>query len=295
MCVFISSFLHFTEVIDLSFLSLYLSPLLSFFSSHSLACLRRISLGFFSRTAIQEFGPVLPAQLAFRAQEMKQFLLAKLVNGLISAMIRSPPMNRLYYVPRGAAIEDLVAKYPRESDKEMREREKQAAKDRAKMREDYAGLPRELVVRVNSARNIRPNKDGSASTYAEVKLQEQRHRTDVVKKNTSPIWNAAFRLDLVGVEVDFATIEINVYEKGLLSDEFIGAYVCTVADAMKNKQEQTAPLRPKGDPNVSVGEIVFKMEAEAPEMHIDGEDDLTQYDWYHGNQSGSEAYKLVEA
>jgi hypothetical protein len=253
-------------------------------------------MGFFSRTTIKPFGPQLPAQLVFRPQEAKAFLLSRMVNGLVSAMIRSPPMNRLYYVPRGAEIEGSVAKYPKESDKELRQREKAAAAERRKQREAYAGLPRELVAHVIGATNLPPtDKEGLANTYCEVKLQEQRLRTDVVKKSLNPQWNASLRLDLVGVEVDFVTLDVTVYEKGLLSDEAIGHYVCTVADAMRSKVQQTVQLVAAAESAQAIsGELTVQFEAEAPEIHVDGDHDLTMFDWYHGNLSGGEAYKLAE-
>jgi hypothetical protein len=42
-----------------------------------------------------------------RAQ-VKALLLSRMANGVTSAMVHSAPMNRLFFVPRGAALSYVV-------------------------------------------------------------------------------------------------------------------------------------------------------------------------------------------
>jgi hypothetical protein len=46
-----------------------------------------------------------------------------------------PPMNRLFYLPRAATLAALVKAYPKESEKDIKAREKQEAEHRISLRE----------------------------------------------------------------------------------------------------------------------------------------------------------------
>ena len=170
-------------------------------------------VNFFSRNGVREYGPRLPENICLRPKEMRDFVLCKMINGLVSAMVYSAPMNRLWYRPRGAAIEDLVAKYPKETDKAAKQRAKAEVVARKKMRETHAGLPRQLVVYLKMARNF-AERDTAPSAYCVVTLQEQQFKSDVVRKAHLPMWNAEFRFDLVGVEVDLSVVQFSVWDKG---------------------------------------------------------------------------------
>lgn len=72
---------------------------------------------------------------------MRSLLLTRLVNGIVAAMILSPPMNRLYFVPRGAMIDDVCAKHGvEESDKQLAKREQRLVAARQAAR-DLSGQP----------------------------------------------------------------------------------------------------------------------------------------------------------
>lgn len=163
------------------------------------------------------------------------------------------------------------------------------------MRETHAGLPRQLVLYLKQARNF-VERDIAPSAYCVLTMQEQEFKSEVVRKTHVPAWNGEFRFDLVGVEVDLSVVQFSVWDKGVLKDDFLGQCSIPVSEALKrSKQELVLPLQPRpgqaGDLLVG-GELVVKFEAEMAELHMDGEVDLTQFDWYHGNLSGTDAYKV---
>ena len=71
-----------------------------------------------------------------------------------------------------------------------------------------------------------------------------------------------------------------------------------VGEALKrSKTEVVLPLQPRPGQAADLlvgGELIVKFEAEMAELHMDGDVDLTQFDWYHGNLSGADAYRMLE-
>jgi hypothetical protein len=74
----------------------------------------------------------------------------------VKAML-SPPMNRLYFLPRCSTINDLCARYPHENRNQVKEREKKEALQRASRRNSW-GLSsvehREILIRIISGKNL---------------------------------------------------------------------------------------------------------------------------------------------
>jgi hypothetical protein len=75
----------------------------------------------------------------FDKSNLKDFLLTKIVNGYIKAR-HCPPMNRLYYVPRGDTLNELCAKFPPETKKEVEARERRELMERIQLRQSYNTL-----------------------------------------------------------------------------------------------------------------------------------------------------------
>eukprot|EP01125_Pyxidicula_operculata_P003056 TRINITY_DN1321_c0_g2_i1.p1 TRINITY_DN1321_c0_g2~~TRINITY_DN1321_c0_g2_i1.p1 ORF type:complete len:1345 (-),score=395.48 TRINITY_DN1321_c0_g2_i1:173-4207(-) len=67
-------------------------------------------VAFFTRNTIKPFGPDLPTTSAMDPAAMKDLVLTKLYNGLIMSQY-CPPMDRLFSIPRGETIKDIVANY----------------------------------------------------------------------------------------------------------------------------------------------------------------------------------------
>eukprot|EP01125_Pyxidicula_operculata_P018083 TRINITY_DN63_c0_g2_i3.p1 TRINITY_DN63_c0_g2~~TRINITY_DN63_c0_g2_i3.p1 ORF type:complete len:938 (-),score=212.57 TRINITY_DN63_c0_g2_i3:267-3080(-) len=83
-------------------------------------------LGFFSYSNIKKFIPDPPTQL-LDPQQAKTMILTKMHNGLVMAN-RCPPMNRLYFVPRGETMKDILEKYNPETKKDKKNRQKEMLK-----------------------------------------------------------------------------------------------------------------------------------------------------------------------
>jgi len=70
---------------------------------------KNYSVGFFSNTYIKETPPRVPIQLLSPA-DTKHLILTKLYNGLLITR-QCPPFNRLFFVPRGEKLREILSKY----------------------------------------------------------------------------------------------------------------------------------------------------------------------------------------
>eukprot|EP01125_Pyxidicula_operculata_P020954 TRINITY_DN788_c0_g1_i1.p1 TRINITY_DN788_c0_g1~~TRINITY_DN788_c0_g1_i1.p1 ORF type:complete len:1170 (-),score=280.30 TRINITY_DN788_c0_g1_i1:213-3722(-) len=80
-------------------------------------------MAFMSKLNIKPFGPDAPFT-ALSPRIAKELLLTKLYNGLTMTTF-CPPLNRLFYVPRGEVLESMATRLRCETRKERRAREKQ--------------------------------------------------------------------------------------------------------------------------------------------------------------------------
>jgi len=71
---------------------------------------QHFSVGFFSNINIKETLPRIPVH-QLSPLDTKQLILTKLHNGLIMTR-QCPPLNRLFFVPRGEKLKEILAKYP---------------------------------------------------------------------------------------------------------------------------------------------------------------------------------------
>jgi len=83
-------------------------------------------VAFFCNTNIKPFDPSPPIR-PLLPKELKEILLTKLFNGLMMTTY-CPPLNRLFYQPRNLLLQQIISKYPNESKKERKAREKQERK-----------------------------------------------------------------------------------------------------------------------------------------------------------------------
>jgi len=86
----------------------------------------KFRLSFFSTRNIKPYAPAPPSFLVDREQA-KNLLLTKMHNGLIMSNY-CPPMNRLWYVPRSETLAAIIERYPAESKKERKVRQKHEKK-----------------------------------------------------------------------------------------------------------------------------------------------------------------------
>ena len=72
-----------------------------------------------------------------------------------------------------------------------------------------------LVVEVVAAHNLMPKDgEGSSSPFVEVEFENQRHRTQVKRKDLNPIWNEKLVFYINDVaDLPYRTIEVNVFNE----------------------------------------------------------------------------------
>jgi len=83
-------------------------------------------VAFFCNMNIRPFDPS-PPNRPLLPKQLKDLLLTKLYNGLMMTTY-CPPHNRLFYQPRHGTLEQIISKYPNESKKERKAREKHVRK-----------------------------------------------------------------------------------------------------------------------------------------------------------------------
>ena len=66
-------------------------------------------------------------------------------NGYQEAIHFSPPMNRLYRTPRGRALQEIISRYPKETKKERKVRERMESKEREKIRKQEDENEKKIV------------------------------------------------------------------------------------------------------------------------------------------------------
>jgi phosphatidylserine decarboxylase len=109
-------------------------------------------------------------------------------------------MDRLFRVPRKAALQAFGERFGAESRADKQRREKSETRLREGSRTE-AAVRRSLIVRVGSGRNL-ASKDanGLSDPLLEVTLLDQQQRTKVIKKTLSPHWNEVLEFDLTGLD-----------------------------------------------------------------------------------------------
>jgi hypothetical protein len=65
-----------------------------------------------------------------------------------------PPINRLYFTPRQATLNSIIARFPKETEKQAREREKRERHARAQLKELNLSSARSLKVSIICGKDL---------------------------------------------------------------------------------------------------------------------------------------------
>jgi len=71
---------------------------------------------------VKPYGPSLLKLPVVNRKDIKDCILTKFHNGYVQATQFSPPLNRLFIVPRNDTIATIAKKYPKETKKEYQEK-----------------------------------------------------------------------------------------------------------------------------------------------------------------------------
>jgi hypothetical protein len=88
----------------------------------------KFRLAFFHSVNLKAYGPQV-GDTPMAAAEMKDLLLMKMYNGLVMTTY-CPPLNRLFFIPRGQTLEAIVAEFPPDPKKSKKPSK---VKDKAKL------------------------------------------------------------------------------------------------------------------------------------------------------------------
>lgn len=108
-------------------------------------------------------------------------------NGYCQALT-CPPMNRLHEVPRGAAIGELVKRFPQESSGEVRQRLKGESMLKQMIEQARIRDPLLLIITVGKSLpplSLKEVKDACIL----ITVGDQEQRTKVIKRSPHPEWN----------------------------------------------------------------------------------------------------------
>jgi len=190
-------------------------------------------LGFFNKTQIKPFGPPLPKFQSFNKNNLRDYLLTKIHNGYYQARVHCPPLNRLFFTPRGETIAQIVQQFPKENKRDVKQREKAEHQQKMKLRETQTDA-RELIIKVKEARNL-VTKTMSRDTFCVCTLSAQEVKTQVSKKSINPQWNEEFKFNLVGLDIIYEDFILTVTDGANKST--VGQVTFALSDITRGKMK----------------------------------------------------------
>eukprot|EP01127_Copromyxa_protea_P002446 TRINITY_DN1232_c0_g3_i3.p1 TRINITY_DN1232_c0_g3~~TRINITY_DN1232_c0_g3_i3.p1 ORF type:complete len:285 (+),score=51.88 TRINITY_DN1232_c0_g3_i3:76-930(+) len=204
-------------------------------------------VGFFNRPNMKQYPP-LPPPMDYSMDFLttREYLFAKLYNGMHTSN-HCPPLNRLFQVPRAAAIEELGRRYP--------------PKPRRELENSVKEVGPWLSVDIMNGKDIRSSRSsGLCNPYVTITFDNKDQKTPVQRKTNSPSWDATVKFPTRSSRVeDLEPLIIKCWEwDRFATDELIGTAKVSVA------QLQTASwVELKNAQGVVNGEIYIKIAIEA--------------------------------
>jgi len=130
-----------------------------------------------------------------------------------------PPMSRLFYVPRANSMEGIAKKYPLESKKDRKARERAELRKRAVTRQkcEAEGIKFNLTVTVIKCRGLLLK---NVMPFFSLNLLGEKYKTKPIK-SSEPNWDASFTYSIIGVD-HASELECVCFNNKMSSAEFIG-------------------------------------------------------------------------
>jgi hypothetical protein len=256
------------------------------------------------RTTVAAVGPRLPVQRLLTMAELRPLLLSYMANGVCKALVTAPPMNLLFYKPRGAAIAEIVATVPAavagQSSSSSATPSAADAADAGAPAPDSTELEEcTLVVCVAQAMRLAEEASAKAVTYCVVRLGSEEKRSPG-RAGPLPIFAHRVPLQLKGLRRATAELTVELWVEKSRKDQCIGQWHATLQTVLqectKRRDFYVVLDRRPEDSNEpgDVGELQLQFELMGANMHNDGEDDLTKFPWYFSSLSSAEAFALLK-
>jgi len=193
-------------------------------------------LAFANRTNIQSYPGDIPEGHVIAPSGIRNRILAKLHNGFVMTK-KCPPMNRMYYIPRSHAINDLVSKYPPETpkDRKIRENNEFRAHDAEVKRLEALGQSENLIIKV-----ICLTLSNESHCMVKICYLGWKSKTKTLKTK-SPIWNQSFVFSMLGNPPLSTEVSISLLRKGATGTEHLGGTVLCVGDIQKIASSNIGP------------------------------------------------------
>eukprot|EP01102_Stenamoeba_stenopodia_P018103 TRINITY_DN6598_c0_g1_i1.p1 TRINITY_DN6598_c0_g1~~TRINITY_DN6598_c0_g1_i1.p1 ORF type:complete len:1022 (+),score=273.92 TRINITY_DN6598_c0_g1_i1:149-3214(+) len=83
----------------------------------------------------------------------------------------------------------------------------------------------QLRIEVLHANDLKiADENGTSDPYVKMTLEGKTQKTKVIQKNLNPVWNEVFYFDIKSTIDDLTTLEVDLYDEDLLSDDFLGGF-----------------------------------------------------------------------
>jgi len=139
-------------------------------------------MAYFRKPSIKEFLPRSPpSDYRMSPTDIKEYLFIKLHNAM-HMVKQCPPMNRLYQVPRLAALEELAQRFPKTNKRFVRVVNRDV-----------------LTVEVIQGRFTTRDPSIQSDIFCKLQVGNQKYKTPVSRKTLNPVWNSKFIFNLSGV------------------------------------------------------------------------------------------------
>jgi len=197
---------------------------------------------------------------------MKLLILTKLYNGILSVSRFCPPMNRLFYVPRGETLVNIVEKFllPSLSHKKSRKKEELKLIEEKRKRAQASGESDLLRVSVVAARLTVDQFDPIVS----LSLLGSQNKTKPLKQVSRPIWQEDFVFDLIGADKYYTDLKCLVHCNR--TNTFLGEVIIPLFDVLylANNVEENCNwfllMRKRYEDKEVGGELLLKFTSKVP-------------------------------
>eukprot|EP01130_Rhizamoeba_saxonica_P014997 TRINITY_DN6633_c0_g1_i1.p1 TRINITY_DN6633_c0_g1~~TRINITY_DN6633_c0_g1_i1.p1 ORF type:complete len:502 (-),score=115.20 TRINITY_DN6633_c0_g1_i1:233-1738(-) len=160
-------------------------------------------VNFFNNINIKKFGPQIPPA-HFDGETLKNIILTKMHNGY-SMTKRCPPLARLFYLPRGAQIEDLIEKYPKQAKKNKKKKTKKKNKSIGKVKLDV-----KLIAGQDLA--VKDKLSNTSDPFCILTVGEQSYKSKVIKNKLDPIWGEIFTFELDDINIYYNDFTLECFD-----------------------------------------------------------------------------------
>eukprot|EP01127_Copromyxa_protea_P019985 TRINITY_DN6599_c0_g1_i2.p1 TRINITY_DN6599_c0_g1~~TRINITY_DN6599_c0_g1_i2.p1 ORF type:complete len:1001 (+),score=146.94 TRINITY_DN6599_c0_g1_i2:27-3029(+) len=177
---------------------------------------RRYRIGTFTRLSQKtDYLPYIGPSVAWSSRSMKEVLLTKMFNGY-NMILRTPPFNRLFEIPRKAELDKLGQNFL------SQKLSKKKTYGLTLGTKPTTKSSNNILVTVVSAKNLLGRTHGWSDPFCSVTIFEQEQKTQTKTKTLNPDWNETLVFSCVGVNPLYHFVTVRVKHWTMVGSQSLG-------------------------------------------------------------------------